>query len=62
MTILYDVMTQHPYSNSVAAVGSMAWFWVPYLQAVSTGAATILPVLSVIWLGVQIYSHFRKKK
>lgn len=57
---MIPTLSQHPFSNSVAAVGTMAWFWVPYVETVSSGAATILPVLSVIWLLLQIYRWFRK--
>lgn len=57
---LFDSLSQHPYSNTVAAVGSLAWFWLPYVEFVSSGAAKVLPVLSVAWLGIQIFNHFRK--
>lgn len=59
---IYVALTQHPYSNSVAAAGSMTWFWLPYVQTVSSGAALVLPILSVAWLGIQIWSHLRGKK
>lgn len=56
-----DALSQHPYSNTVAAVGSLAWFWVPYVELISGGAAKVLPVLSVAWLAIQIVSHFKNK-
>lgn len=58
---LADALSQHPFSNSVAAMGSLAWFWLPYVEFLSSGAAKALPVLSVAWLAIQIYSHFRKR-
>ena len=61
MTSVFNAFSQHPYSNTVAAMGSLAWFWLPYVEMVSGGAAKVLPVLSVAWLGIQIYAHFRKK-
>lgn len=57
-----DALSQHPYSNTVAAMGSLAWFWLPYVELISGGAAKVLPVLSVAWLGIQIFNHFRKQK
>lgn len=59
---LYDALSEHPYSNTVAAMGSTSWVWFPYIEAVSKGAALILPILSVLWLGIQIYSHIKKGK
>lgn len=58
---LYNALSQHPYSNSVAAMGSMTWFWLPFVETVSQGAALVLPILSVAWLGLQIYSHLKGK-
>lgn len=61
-TSIQDVFLQSPVSNSLATVGTLAWFWLPYVEQISSGAAVILPIVSVAWLLIQIWSHFRKGK
>lgn len=51
-------MNNHDYAG-VAAV-SAAPFWYPMLQQASEVAATIAPLLGVVWLGVQIWAKVRE--
>lgn len=50
-------------TGAVAAIVSP--IWLPQLHAVSTFAATILPILGVLWLSLQIgtrlYLFYKKK-
>lgn len=65
MNTSYDIvsaLSEHPTSNVIAGIGSLAWLWLPYVQGLSKGAGIVLPILSVIWLGIQIYSWYKKQR
>ncbi len=48
--------------STAVAVGAVATpLWLQSLEGVSYFAGLILPIMGVTWLGVQMYSHIRKK-
>lgn len=44
---------------AVAAVASP--IWLPYVQEVSELSALLLPIAGLVWLVIQMISHFRKR-
>ncbi len=43
-------------TTAVAASAVTTPFWLPWLQTASETAATIAPILGLIWLFIQIFS------
>lgn len=48
-------------TNGVAAGGIAMPLWVPSLAEVSNGAAALVPILSALWLLLQIIGYARKR-
>jgi len=56
--------TSHPVERvtDAVAVGAVSSpVWLDYIQPVSDLAAALLPIAGLIWLGVQMYSHIKRK-
>lgn len=49
-------------TNSVALAGLTMPVWVPSLEQISRGAGAAVPVLSALWLVVQIARHLHQWK
>jgi len=47
-------------TNGVAAGGVSMPVWFPALQDVSGAAVHLVPILSALWLAVQIVTHIRR--
>lgn len=47
-------------TDLVAAAGVTSPFWLPPLATVSEVAALVLPIIGVVWLLIQMYSHIKK--
>jgi len=50
-------------STNIAAAGAVVspW-WLPVLKTASEGAAMLLPIVGLLWLGIQIAGYFLKRK
>ena len=59
---LKDVLMGDALNNSIAGLAVLSWFWLPWLQDISTVAALLLPILGGLWLLVQIWSRLFKGK
>lgn len=53
-------------TTNVVAVGGVTYpLWMQWVEALSSGAAVIMPILGVIWLSTQIFTtwgRYRKDK
>lgn len=49
-------------TNAIAAGAAVSPWWLPSLGDISSGAALLLPILGVVWLGVQIYFKITERK
>lgn len=58
---LKDILTGDYVTNWIASLAVLSWWWLPWLQDVSTIAALLLPILGGCWLLVQIESKLRGK-
>ena len=56
-------MTTEKIANgTIASATVTSYWWLSWLENVSDMAATILPILGVLWFLIQMVSHFRKSK
>jgi hypothetical protein len=64
MTSLINTLSEMKVSvTSIIAASAVASpAWLPWLQTVSVVAATIMPILGVIYLSTQIIQAWTKKK
>ena len=51
------------YTSNTIAVGAVATpVWFPYLLQTSEISAALLPIFGLVWICVQMISHFKRKK
>jgi hypothetical protein len=43
-----------PITGAVATGSLFTPYWHPYMETISEGAASIIPIFALMWLGVQI--------
>ena len=58
---LKEVLMGDHLTSWIAGLAVISWWWLPWLQDVSTIAALLLPILGGCWLVVQIVSKLRGK-
>lgn len=58
---LKEVLMGDQLTSWIAGLAVISWWWLPWLQDVSTIAALLLPILGGCWLLVQIVSKLRGK-
>lgn len=49
---------QDPATTTVAVGSLTSPWWLPYIESVSQGAATVIPIFALTWLAVQIVRAF----
>lgn len=53
---LKEVLMGDQLTSWIAGLAVISWWWLPWLQDVSTIAALLLPILGGLWLIVQIWA------
>lgn len=53
---------QERITNGVAVGGLGTYIWFEYLREISEVAAAVLPVISVVWIAVQLINYFMGDK
>lgn len=59
---LKDVLMGDTLNNAIAGLAVLSWFWLPWLQDISTIAALLLPICGVLWLLVQAWAKIFRNK
>lgn len=57
--MIHDLVTP---TNGVAVASVVSPLWLQYLTGISEVATVLLPIMGVTWLGIQMYTHFKKGK
>jgi len=55
-----DILMGDQLNSLVATLAVLSWWWLPYLQDVSTIAALLLPFFGGLWLVSQVIVHWIK--
>lgn len=53
---LKEVLMGDQLTSWIAGLAVISWWWLPWLQDVSTIAALLLPIFGGLWLLVQIWA------
>lgn len=46
----------------IATAGAVSPWWLPTVSNVSQAAAALLPIVSVVWIVIQIFGFFAKRR
>ena len=59
----FKILAPHDLINDIiAAIAIVSPAWLPSLTTISSEAGLLLPIMGVLWLGVQIYAKLRFRK